>query len=268
VAGTTRAVPAPIPGPDEPDGLQGLDLLAAQARTAEPAEPVAPFGPDVPLTRPPREQSRLVLVVLGVLVVVVGVFAGRQLFSFDPAPLIGPGGGATGPVATATEGTPSSGATPGASPSRGSTPATPPVAVAAAQALDPQGDNNENNELAARAIDGDPRTVWRSERYDTPEFGGIKSGVGLALDLGDVGSVAGVTLDAPGSDGAVEVRVGDSPDYEGSRVVARAEVTGSGRLVLTAAKPVRTQYLLVWFTRVPQQDSGERRVVVDEVDVR
>ena len=38
--------------------------------------------------------------------------------------------------------------------------------------------------------------------------------------------------------------------------------------VLKTAKPVQTRYLLVWFTRVPEQDSGERRVLVSEIDIR
>jgi hypothetical protein len=141
------------------------------------------------------------------------------------------------------------------------------VAIAGVQAVDPQGDDSENNDLAARAIDGDTGTAWRSERYDSPAFGGIKKGVGLALDLGDPTAVATVTLTAPGTDGMVELRAGDSPDYDGSTVVARGRVDG-GRVVLTAAKPVQTRYLLVWFTRVPEQEGGERRVLVDEIDVR
>jgi hypothetical protein len=142
------------------------------------------------------------------------------------------------------------------------------VAIAGVQAVDPQGDDSENNDLAARAIDGESGTAWRSERYDTPAFGGIKKGVGLALDLGDPTAVTTVTLTAPGTDGGVELRAGDSPDYDGSTVLAKGRVDGSGRVVLTLRRPVQTRYLIVWFTRVPEQDGGERRVLVDEVDVR
>jgi hypothetical protein len=205
------------------------------------------------------------MAVLGVLVVLVGAVAGRQFLEFDPAPLILSGGGAPTPRATAS-GTPSPAAS---TPSpTGAGPAATPVTVAAAQAIDPQGDDNEYNELAARAIDGDPSTSWRSERYDSATFGGVKKGVGLALDLGDPSVVRQVTLDVPGSDGVVEVRAADTPDVGASSVLARGRIEGSGKVVLSIRRAASTRYLLVWFTRVPQQQSGENRVLVDEIDVR
>jgi hypothetical protein len=249
------------------EDVHALDMFGVQAQPVDPVEPVAPFGPEVPLTRPPREQSRLVLVVLGVLLVVAFVFAGRQLLSFSPEPLISSGGGAPSTPRASASAAPTSPA-PAPSPSTpGSAPSATPVAIAGVQALDPQGDESENNDLAARAIDGETDTAWRSERYDTPAFGGIKKGVGLALDLGDPTAVTSATLTAPGTDGAVELRAGDSPDYDGSTVVAQGRMDG-GRVVLRTARPVQTRYLLVWFTRAPEQDNGERRVLVSEIDIR
>jgi hypothetical protein len=142
------------------------------------------------------------------------------------------------------------------------------VAIAGVQALDPQGDSSENNDLAARAIDGDRESAWRSEGYGSPQFGGIKRGLGLAVDLGDAAAVSAVTLTAPGSDGIVELRSSDSPDYDGSTRVAKNRLDGSGRVVLTPGKPVTTRYLLVWFTRAPLQSNGDHRAIVDEIDVR
>jgi eukaryotic-like serine/threonine-protein kinase len=136
------------------------------------------------------------------------------------------------------------------------------------QALDPQGDDSENNDLAARAIDGDTGSAWRSEHYDTAQFGGIKKGVGLAVDLGDPVDVSALTLTAPGTGGIVEMRTADSPDYEGSSAVARGRIEGSGKVALTPPKPLHTRYVIVWFTRAPQQSNGEHRVIVDEIDVR
>jgi hypothetical protein len=247
--------------------VSGLELFAANSEPVGPAEPVAPFGPEAPLTRPPREQSRLVLVLLGVLVVLVGVVAGRQLFTFDPAPLILSGGGApTASRSPAASGTPRPTASTPA-PSNSAAPSAV-VAVAGAQAIDPQGDDNEYNELAARAIDGDTGTAWRSERYDSATFGGTKKGVGLALDLGDPSVVRRVTLSVAGSDGTVELRGADTTDVSGSTVLASGRIDGSGTVVLQIRKPTSTRYLLVWFTRVPQQQNGENRVLVDEIDVR
>src|SRR5439155_19659853 len=66
-------------------GLQALDILGA---AAQPVEPVGPFGPAAPVDRPPREQSRLVVLILAALVLVLGVFAAMRAFNFDPAPLL------------------------------------------------------------------------------------------------------------------------------------------------------------------------------------
>jgi hypothetical protein len=242
-------------------------MFAVDTGPGDPFEPVAPFGPEVPLTRPPRRQSGLVLLIVAVLLVVVGVVAFRQLLSFHPAALITPGGGApatpSGPTPAPSASTP-----PSPTATAGPSPAPSPVAIAGVQALDPQGDDSENNDLAARAIDNDPSSAWRSERYDSPQFGGIKKGVGLAVDLGDPVDVSTVTLTAPGSGGIVELRSADSPDYDGSSRVAVARVGGSGKVVLTPGKPVHTRYLIVWFTRAPQQSNGENRVIVSEIDVR
>src|SRR3954453_13317238 len=71
-------------------GVQALDIFGA---VAQPVEPVGPFGPAAPVERPPREQSRLVVLVLAGLVLVVGVFAGMRAFNFDPAPLLTGTGG-------------------------------------------------------------------------------------------------------------------------------------------------------------------------------
>jgi eukaryotic-like serine/threonine-protein kinase len=258
----TRHPAAPV-APEPVSGVQALDILGA---VAQPVEPVAPFGPSTPLTRPPREQSRLVVVVLAVLVLVLGLFAASRLLAgFHPAPLITPGGGAplspslnVGSVGPSTSAAPSAGASP--SPSAA-------VTVAGAAAIDPQGDGSENGDLAKNAVDGDTSTSWHSERYDSPDFGGIKQGLGLVLDLGGTSTVTAVTVNAPGTDGAVELRASDSSQYDGSRPVATGRLTGSGKLLLTPARPVPTRYLILWFTRAPE-NGGERRIVVNEVDVR
>jgi hypothetical protein len=135
------------------------------------------------------------------------------------------------------------------------------------QALDPEGDGSENSSSAPRAIDSEPGTAWRSERYNSPEFGGIKSGVGLLVALEGDAAVTSVLLDAPGSDGIVELRTAEGPGLDDSTVVATAPVEG-GRVTLTPAKPVTSRYLVLWFTRLPRAESGERRVFVNEIDVR
>ena len=46
-------------------------------------------------------------------------------------------------------------------------------------------DQNENDNEAPRAIDGNPRTAWHTLFYEgNPVFGGLKKGTGLILDMG------------------------------------------------------------------------------------
>jgi hypothetical protein len=272
--------PAPTPAPqkparhrtnewrDEPTG--GLDALQILGSAASAEEPLAPFAPTAPLDRPPRAQSRLVLVVLGVLLVVVLVAALSRIVDFHPAPLINKGGGAPSTPSAGPSGPAAATSAPAApSPAPGSAAGTAaPVSVAGVQALDPQGDDNENNDLAARAIDGDPSTSWHSDRYSSPEFGGLKKGLGLAVDLGEASAVHSVTVTAPGTDGTIELRTADGPDIGASTVVATGRLTGSGTVELRPTAPVSTRELIVWFTRLPDSGGEGRRAVVAEIDVR
>jgi hypothetical protein len=240
--------------------VQALDILGA---AAQPVEPVAPFGPATPLTRPPRKQSRLVVLVLAVLVIVLGVLAVIRFIDFDPAPLL-TGSGDPSPVATTSAGSTAGTAPTSSAPARG---AAAPVRVVGVTAIDPQGDGNENGDLARTVIDRDASTSWHSERYDSPGFGGIKKGLGLVLDLGSATTVTSVTVRAPGSDGALQLRTSEAGDSQGDHAVASGRLTGSGRVLLRPAQPASTRYLVLWFTRVPQNDGG-RRIIVTEVVVR
>jgi hypothetical protein len=58
-----------------------------------------------------------------------------------------------------------------------------PARISAVVAYDPEGDGEENDQLASAAIaDGDPATNWRTECYAGTMLGS-KDGVGLAVDL-------------------------------------------------------------------------------------
>lgn len=85
--------------------------------------------------------------------------------------------------------------------------------LAGATAIDPEGDGAERNDTAALAIDGNDDTYWRTERYRSANFGNLKSGVGLVIDLGGSARVNEVTLDTESEDWSVEIYIGD--DFSG-----------------------------------------------------
>lgn len=87
-------------------------------------------------------------------------------------------------------------------------PATTPQAVPVAEVvtLDPAGDGEHEGERA-NVIDGDPRSAWRTERYNQAELAPTKPGLGLALVLeeGQPLSELVVTTLRPGWSGRVYV---------------------------------------------------------------
>jgi hypothetical protein len=140
------------------------------------------------------------------------------------------------------------------------------VSPAGVQALDPQGDGEENDQDAPRAIDGDPASSWQTSRYNSQDFGRLKTGLGLVFDLGAPADVGAVTITAPGAGGSYEVRVAAGPSFDGSTVIATGQ-TGDAPVVLEPETPVTTQFVVVWFTALPQID-GEFRAAVSEVQVQ
>lgn len=62
--------------------------------------------------------------------------------------------------------------------------------------FDPLGDNDEHNEAAALAIDGDPASFWYTQSYTTRSFGAIKDGVGLILEFQEPQSVDRLVVSA------------------------------------------------------------------------
>lgn len=143
-----------------------------------------------------------------------------------------------------------------------------PIQVASASDLDPQGNGEENPESVGQAIDGDPSTTWRTLTYEQ-DFGpgGLKTGLGLALDLGESTGVREVVLEMVGEPTGVEVYVSgeqrDSP--EGLEPVATGTVGTQETLELPEGTEGR--FVTLWFTSLPTIPDGFRAEVA-EVEVR
>ncbi|MFP5334544.1 MAG: protein kinase family protein [Actinomycetes bacterium] len=133
---------------------------------------------------------------------------------------------------------------------------TAPPQIQGAATLDPQGDGSENDDQVARAIDDDPGTTWNTETYTTASLGGLKDGVGLVLDLGRASTLTGLDLSVGGSGGTVEVRTAPGPGLDGSAVVATADLGDA--VDVTLEEPVETQFVVLWFTSLPDVGDGYR----------
>ncbi len=124
------------------------------------------------------------------------------------------------------------------------------------------GDGSEHDEDLGGATDGDPRTYWTTEGYESPTMD--KDGVGIVLQMDGPAEVRGLRLetDTPGFD--FSVYASDSPDafdIEGEPLA-----TGTGEPVTEVElEPTETSYLLIWLTELPLVDSY--RAHINEVEV-
>ena len=132
---------------------------------------------------------------------------------------------------------------------------TPPVdsqelPIADLSTLDPFGTPpTEKDEQLPNLTDGDDETFWRTDRYKTAEFGGLKDGLGIVVDMGESVQLTRVTLTTPSQGINYELRVADQKSEEPDDWQTIATVTNSGwQEPRVFEEPVSTRYLLIWIT--------------------
>jgi serine/threonine-protein kinase len=118
--------------------------------------------------------------------------------------------------------------------------------------LDPQGSPPiENEDLLVHLIDEDEDTRWRTDRYRSADFGNLKDGLGIVVDLGDTVRLATVTLTTPSPGITYEIRIADDfqTDPAAWQQVDGARVDGSEEQSrITFSEHQATRYLLIWIT--------------------
>lgn len=145
-----------------------------------------------------------------------------------------------------------------------------PITVKRAFDFDPFGDQSEKPSDIGKAYDNTTATYWQTDYYLSANFGNLKSGVGIILDLGKVQQVGKVTVSFVG-DTSVELRSASAD--AGAKPVTFSSYTkvasGSGTTVeLKPGKSVKSRYLLVWLTKLPLQvDDGQWRARVADIKV-
>jgi len=132
----------------------------------------------------------------------------------------------------------------------------------------PPGDGSERGEAVPFAIDGDPTTAWETERYDTPDFGNIKKGVGLYLDAGRPIVARGVRIVTPKDGWSVRfyaARDQVPEELGGWTLVGSGELDSTRKTfgLDTANRPAR--YYLVWVTSLTEGATGGSSAAISEV---
>jgi len=162
-------------------------------------------------------------------------------------------------------------AAPTASATAPRTAAAPPlrtIAPVSAEAFGPDGTADGDNPQNAGRVLTDPADGWVTQWYATANFGALKQGTGLLLDMGHTVTIAAVRLTLgsyPGTN--LELRLGTSPELGALPVVASANNAGTV-LSLSLKAPVRARYVLLWFTKLPPNGAGTYQEFVHGVTVQ
>lgn len=142
-----------------------------------------------------------------------------------------------------------------------------PVAV---HDFDPEGrdargrpDPAENPKEVPRAVDDNPDTGWTTLTYAGADLGGLKSGVGLLLDLGADRSVQVIRLTIKGTPTSIEAYVAppgdDAPPTSLADMLKVGSITADRReATLRLDSPVATRFVVVWLTQLPAYRNGFR----------
>jgi serine/threonine-protein kinase len=120
------------------------------------------------------------------------------------------------------------------------------ISLSGVTGYDPEGTGGEHNADAPKATDGNPGTAWQTEHYASSAFGGLKHGVGLALDAGSVRAAKTITVqtDTPGF--TAEILATNSLSTTHAGIDSSAQ-TVRGKTVFTL-RGAKARYYIVWIT--------------------
>jgi cytoskeletal protein RodZ len=264
------------------DPLPLIDEFDSTWRSAKEITAAEAFQPGMPLRKRERRRVRwtaflavLVLAVLGFASYKFVAGAGRDRHpSAAASPRPSPPAARTSlPLANAPAVQASAHVSPATTRSASTTPSASPVAVqaltpASVAAFGPAGPaDGDNPQLAALAVGGNAATPWFSQWYATPQFGDLKAGTGLLLDMGRAVTVSSVRLSLVSRSGAdLELRAGAKPVASWLPQVATASNVG-GTVQFQLSAPAHARYLLIWFTKLPPDNAGTYQASVYKITV-
>ena len=140
----------------------------------------------------------------------------------------------------------------------------------AASEFDPEGDQRETG-TQRLAVDSNPTgTAWSSEHYDTPDFGGLKDGVGLAIDAGSTVTAKTMVIRSPtpGYDAQIYETSGSPPSDLSSWGQPVATVSNAGGNETVALQGKAAKSFLIWVTKLPSAEDDPGRYQMEISDVR
>ena len=136
--------------------------------------------------------------------------------------------------------------------------------------FDPAGDDQEEHHEKRELINnGDSSNGWYTERYTTSDFGKLKNGVGLIIELGPPQHIDRLRISSPTIDWSFKIFV--SPDSGGAiqswgeAIASREEISGTLTVNLGGTQGTT---LLLWITDLGKElSAGGHRVTISEIKV-
>jgi eukaryotic-like serine/threonine-protein kinase len=253
-----------VPPPAAPALAAELARLAVEGVEPE-LDSEGPIGFDATDSGSRRPSGGKLALGVAVLLAIalVGAFIGVRILAADD------GGGSPGPAG--------GGQSPGLStPGEGQNIAIGPDQV---RIVDPPRGNRAEVVGVDKAVDGNEGTGWETDSYNRANFGGLKPGMGILIDLGQATKVRSVKVTVNRQLASIALRAGttdpgntSSGDDQVNRTFTTlgqpyVEHPGTTMVFAVPGDAEPTQFLLVWITKLPSDGDGKFSLSVNEITV-
>nr|WP_245354225.1 hypothetical protein [Brachybacterium sacelli] len=131
------------------------------------------------------------------------------------------------------------------------------------------GGDPDHTDQQDRLTDEDPATFWSTQHYASPDYGGLKEGIGLRMDLAEKSKVSAVTVTtARNTGGTLELRTVNEDGSPGD-VLASGAFAGDGQVRLEPDEPVETGRVMLYIPELPpdSNEAGRFRARIAEISV-
>jgi eukaryotic-like serine/threonine-protein kinase len=224
----------------------------------------------------PVRSTRKIVLGVGALVVIalIGLIFGIRAITSS--------GGATPTETTQANNNPPAGAPAGEGeeqPADTPTPTKIPLTAEQVRIVDPpRGDRVDTGE-AKYTVDDDKDSAWETQGFNQANFGNLKLGMGVLIDLGSERTVSEVRVETSASGVRMDLRAGAEDFGDNSAgddkiaktyaklTDAEAERTTGTTAILQGSPEAKHRFLLVWLTELPQADDGRYRISVNNIEV-
>ncbi|WP_394216723.1 hypothetical protein [Brachybacterium vulturis] len=133
----------------------------------------------------------------------------------------------------------------------------------------PDGEEPDHTDQQERLTDGDTSTYWSTQHYASPDYGGLKEGVGIRLHFAEPSTFTAVTVTtALNNGGAIELHAVNEDGSPGE-VLATGEFVADGEVRLEAPETMETDTVMLWIPDLPPDSSedGRFRARIAEIQV-